>query len=217
MERERPVSLLIFGAGGHAKVVSDCAAAEYPQQVMLSGDTTKGRWRDVPVIPQRERSLTEWRDVCPNAFVAIGDADIRERVTLSLEAAGFALVTLLHPTAVVSPSVELGAGTLICPRAVINADARIGRGCIVNTGAIVEHDCKVGDFCHVSPGAVLCGGVTLGAHGQVCMGASVSQCVEIGRHSIIGGGAAVLSSVPEYVLAAGVPAEIRKRYPVRHD
>lgn len=216
MKNNPQIDLLIFGAGGHAKVVSDCAA-EYPQQVMLSGDTTKGRWRDVPIIPQRKRSLAEWRDVCPNAFVAIGGTDIRERVMLSLEAAGFALVTLVHPSAVVSPSAELGAGTLICPRAVINADARIGRGCIVNTGAIVEHDCKVGDFCHISPGAVLCGGVTLGAYCQVCMGASVSQCVEIGCHSVIGGGAAVLSSVPGHVLAAGVPAGIRKRYPVRHD
>lgn len=211
------VHLLIFGAGGHAKVAGDCAGAEYPRRIMLSGDAAKGRWRDTPIIPQSEKSLSEWKAVCPKAFVAIGDADIRERVTLSLEAAGFELVTLIHPSAVVSPSAGLGPGTLVCPRAVINADARVGKSCIINTGAVVEHDCEVGDFSHVSPGAVLGGGVTLGEHCRVCMGAVISHCVEVGRHSVIGAGAAVLAPVPAYVLAAGVPAGIRKRYPARRD
>jgi acetyltransferase EpsM len=207
------VHLLIFGAGGHAKVASDCGRVEYPRQIMLSGDEAKGRWCDVPIIPQREKPLLEWKAVCPNAFVAIGDADIRERVTLALEAAGFVLVTLIHSSAVVSPSAKLEAGTLVCQRAVINADAHVGKGCIVNTGAIVEHDCKVGDFSHVSPGAILGGGVVLGEHCRICLGACISDHMEIGGHATVGAGAAVLSAVPECVLVAGVPARIHKHYP----
>ena len=70
----------------------------------------------------------------------------------------------------------------------------------------------MGDFSHISPGAVLGGGVILGARCWVCLGAAVSDHVEIGPRTTVGAGAAVLSSLPGGVLAAGVPAVIRKRF-----
>lgn len=212
MEDKRQADLLIFGAGGHAKVASDCASEKYSRQIMISGDATEGQWRHIPIIPQSRRTLAEWKDVCPRAFVAIGDANTRERVISSLETAGFILVSLVHHSAAISPNAKLGTGTLVCPRAVINADARIGRGCIVNTGAVVEHDCEIGDFSHISPGAIVGGGVILGKHCWICLGASVSDHLEIGSHSIVGAGATVLSAIPSHVLAVGTPARVRKHY-----
>lgn len=197
-------------------MASDCARADYPQQILLSGDEKEDQWCGAPIVPQSKRSLLEWKALCPKAFVAIGDTVIRERVTLSLENAGFTLVTLVHPSATVSPSVRLGPGVLVGPGAVINADARIGKGCIINTGAIVEHDCKIGAFSHVAPRAALGGGVVLGPRCRVCLGAVISDHVTVGDYATIGAGAAALSSVPAHVLSAGVPAEIRKRYPVEH-
>lgn len=217
MKNERRIDILIFGAGGHAKVASDCARANYPQQILLSGDEAEGQWCGVRIVPQSKRPLLEWKALCPRAFVAIGDTAIRERVTLLLEDAGFTLVTLVHPWAMVSPSARLGPGVLVGPGAVINADAQIERGCIVNTGAIVEHDCKIGAFSHIAPRAVLGGGVVLGTCCRVCLGAIISDHKTVGGHAIIGAGATVLSSIPNSVLAAGVPAEIRKHYPVEHD
>ena len=216
MKNERRIDILIFGAGGHAKVASDCARADYPQQILLSGDKKEDQWCGAPIVPQSKRPLLEWKAICPRAFVAIGDTVIRERVTLSLENAGFTLVTLVHPSATVSPSVRLGPGVLVGPGAVINADAQIERGCIVNTDAIVEHDCRIGAFSHIAPRAVLGGGVVLGSCCQVCLGAIISDHKTVGGHTTIGAGAVVLSSVPNSVLAAGVPAEIRKHYPVKH-
>lgn len=192
-------------------MASDCAGPQYPRRLMLSGDGREGMWYGVPIIPQAARPLAEWKTLCRRAFVAIGDAACREAVLSSLEAEGFDLVTLVHPSAVVSSSARLGPGTLVCPKAVVNADARIGRGCIVNTGAIVEHDCEIGDFSHISPGAVLGGGAVLGRCCWVCVGAAVSDHVQIGNRSTIGAGAAVLSPVPGGVLAAGVPARIVKQ------
>lgn len=206
------IDILIFGAGGHAKAASDCARSLYPRQLMLSGDGTQGQWHDVPILPQSSQTLEEWRERCPLAFAAIGDAAQREALLASLEAAGFTLATLVHPSAVVSPSAQLGPGTMVGPQAAVNADAQVGRGCIVNTGAIVEHDCRVGDFSHLSPGTVLGGGVTLGARCWVCLGAAVSDHVKIGDRTVVGAGAAVLSSIPGNVLAAGVPARIQRRH-----
>lgn len=212
MKDRQLVDLLIFGAGGHAKVVSDCARKKYPRQIMISGDKTTSQWRDFPVFPQSTKSLAEWYALCPYAFVAIGDPVLRKQITSALEAAGFILVSVTHSSAVISPSAQISAGSIICPNAVINADVQVGKGCIINTGAIIEHDCKIGAFSHVSPGAVLGGGVTLGEHCRICLGANISDHIKVGSHTIIGAGAVVLSSIPEGVLAAGIPAEILKHY-----
>ena len=212
MEKVLIADLLIFGAGGHAKVASDCARMAYPNQILISGDDVEGEWNSVPILPQSSRSLEQWKMVCPRAFVAIGNGKIRKSVMAALEEMGFVIVTLLHHTAAVSPSARLEAGVLVCPQAVINADAHIGKGSIINTGAIAEHDCEIGDFSHLSPRAALGGGVVLGSRCWVCMGATVADHVMIGADTTIGAGAVVLDSFPGNVLAGGVPAKILKTY-----
>jgi sugar O-acyltransferase (sialic acid O-acetyltransferase NeuD family) len=209
---QQQCDLLIFGAGGHAKVVSDCASVQYPKCFMISGDNTASECNNIPILPETTKHLSQWRELCPNAFVAIGNNARRELVQNKLIDAGFTLVTLVHPSAIVSSSVVLGVGTLVCPGAIINADVHIGKGCIVNSGAIVEHECKIGDFSHISPGAHLGGGVVVGRGSWICLGTTVSNNVSIGDATVIAAGAAVLSDVPSSVLAAGVPAEIKKTY-----
>ena len=204
--------LLIFGASGHAMVACDCARWEYAHIVMLAGEETESVWHGIPIIPESRKSLQEWRDLCPHAFVAIGSAARREVVTGKLETAGFQLVVLRHPSAVVSASAILGDGTMIGPGSIVNADAELGKGCIVNSGAIVEHECRLGSFVHLSPGAVLGGGAVVGDRSWVCIGASVSDHVRIGADSTIGAGATVISDIPGNVLAVGIPARIKKAY-----
>ena len=212
MKQPEQFDLLIFGASGHAKVACDCARFAYPRLLMLSGDEIEGEWNGVDIVPESRKNLSEWHEVCSKAFVAIGNNQIRSRVQVKLDNAGFTIVSLFYPSAIVSPTASFGAGTLICPCAVVNADAKVGKGCIVNTGAIIEHECVIGDYSHVSPGAVLGGGVGLGAYAWICAGASIADHTSVGSHSVVGAGAAVVADIPEYVLAAGVPAIIKKRF-----
>ena len=212
MCQTQPVDLLIFGAGGHAKVACDCAREAYPHLLMVTGGDVPGEWQGIAIVPQATRTLDAWRTLCPRAFVAIGDGHARQRVTRALAEVGFTLVPLVHPRAVVSPSARLAAGVMVAAGAVVNADAQLDEGCIVNTGAIVEHECVVGAFAHLSPRAVLGGGTVVGAHGWVCLGAAVTDHVRIGDHTTVGAGAAVLADLPGRVLAVGVPARIRKQY-----
>lgn len=204
--------LLIFGSSGHAKVASDCARAAYPRQIMLGAEDRETTWRGIPVLPEAKMTLAEWKTFCPYAFVAIGDASRRELVTDRLEAAGFQLVTLRHPSAVVSDSALIGAGTLLCPGAIVNADARIGKSCIVNSAAVVEHESVLEDYVHLSPGAVVCGNALIGRKSWICAGAVVANGLSVGSDTIVGAGAAVIGDIPERVMAAGMPARIKKTY-----
>ena len=81
----------------------------------------------------------------------------------------------------------------------------------MSTNSSVDHDCKLADGVHVCPGANLAGGVTVGVKSWIGIGSSVKELVTIGSRSTIGAGAAVVSDIPDDVVAVGVPARIVKK------
>jgi len=111
---------------------------------------------------------------------------------------------IIHPSAFISPTAQIGPGAFIGPRAVVHARARIGPHAIINTGAIIEHDCVVGENSHIAPGTVLGGGVHIASDSLIGLGSRILPGVSIGHHVIIGAGATVLGDVRDGTTAVGV-------------
>lgn len=201
--------LAIFGASGHGKVVADIALLTGWCEVVFFDDawpalSSVGPW---PVTGNSGR-LIEQASMYDGVAVAIGDNRIRlERLRL-FEERGLPSVTLVHPSAVISPHASAGNGTVICAGAVINPFAQIGDGCIINTGATVGHDCVLADGVHVGPGAHLGGGGCVEQATWIGLGACVKQSVRIGGASIVGMGAVVIRDVLAGVTVVGNPAHV---------
>lgn len=81
----------------------------------------------------------------------------------------------IHPTAVVAPDAELGAGVSIGPHAVVESGARLGEGTIVGAGAYVGHGAVLGRQCRLYPLASLREYVRLGDRVVVHNGAVVGS------------------------------------------
>jgi len=75
-----------------------------------------------------------------------------ERATSAAFGLGLVVETVIHRSAIVSPSATVGRGTVILAGAIVNPEASIGEGCIVNSGAIVEHNVEIGGSPRVAPG-----------------------------------------------------------------
>lgn len=196
-------TLLVFGAGGHGRVVADAALAE-------------GRWGQVRVTDRDAAKvgsvlLPGLRVEAPadalagSAFVhvAIGSAGARAREAL---ASGRPLATVLHPHASASPFATLGEGCFVAARAVLAPGARIGMAVIVNHGAVVDHDVHVGAFSHIAPQAALGGGVHVGERVLLGTGACVLPGVRIADDVVVGAGAVVREDIDGPGTWAGVPA-----------
>ena len=140
-------------------------------------------------------------------IVAVGDNAVRERLGRKVTAARFRLVSLVHPSAVISPDVILGNGVVVMPLAVINAGACVNEGAIINTAAVVEHDCIIGAYAHICPRVALAGNVTVGERVQVGIGSCVIQGLSIGANSIVGAGSVVVKNIAADVVAFGNPAQ----------
>jgi len=212
---DRPAErLLVWGGGGHGKVVADLVRACGGELAgYLDSDPAKlgrvvepGGGRVVLTPGDLRDASGEIRrpDGVDGFALAVGDNRLRWECRLALT--GLPLPALVHPAAVVSPSARLGDGTVVFAGAVLNAAARLGEAVIVNTAAVIEHDCDLDDAVHVSPGAVLAGGVKVGAHAWIGAGATVIQGVRVGAGAVIGAGAVVIGDVPDGARVVGVPA-----------
>ena len=134
----------------------------------------------------------------------------RSRFTRQAETVGFRFATIVHPTAHVSGSATLGAGTIVGARVVVGAHTAIGRHVIVNRGALIGHHTRIGDHVSVQSGANVAGLCTIGDATYLGMGALILNTVSVGSHSVVAAGAVVTRDVPDNVQVVGVPAVIVK-------
>jgi UDP-perosamine 4-acetyltransferase len=211
-------SLVIVGAGGHARVLAEIVYLS--KQFQLVGFTDpdlklKGmKIFNAPVLGPDEILPNLRSQGVKNAIIGVGSSGNNHPRSLLFEEIiriGFDPACLIHPTAVLSSTVEIGRGVAVMARAVVNLNARLGDNVIINTGAIVEHDCVLGDHVHVASGACLAGGVRVGPKSHVGVAASSIQNISIGAECLVGGGAAVVGDIPDHSVALGVPARIVKK------
>jgi sugar O-acyltransferase (sialic acid O-acetyltransferase NeuD family) len=118
-------------------------------------------------------------------------------------------VTLVHPSATVLGGTVLGAGTIVSTGVLVGSNTRIGRHVFLNRGAMVGHHARIGDFVTIQPGANVAGAGEIGDQTYVGMGAVVLERLRIGRGVTIAAGSLVKRDVPDHVLVAGAPAEIK--------
>lgn len=191
-----PKDVIIIGAGGHGKVISDI--------VRTSGDNFVGFLDDSTEGSNIIGTVSACVELTDNYFiVAIGNNKIRRHIVNQYNNLKF--YTAIHPNAVVSRSAKIGEGTVVMPGSVINADAIIGKHCIINTCSSIDHDCRIGDFVHAAVGSRLCGTVSVGPETWIGAGATVSNNISICGHCMIGAGAVVIDNIDKSGTYVGVP------------
>ncbi|HJP60063.1 MAG TPA: NeuD/PglB/VioB family sugar acetyltransferase, partial [Gemmatimonadaceae bacterium] len=187
---------MVWGGGGHGRVVADVATAlGYEVIAFIDQDPDRlhshSKARATAFVPEKEfldpRSAEKW----DSARIVLGIGDNAARLKCFTGVAAGRLVSIIHPSAVVSSSVTVGRGSVVFAQAVVNSDAIIGDAVIINTGAVVEHDCVLGDGVHVAPGAILTGSVKVGKGTLIGAGVVVIPGITIGENSIVGAGTVV--------------------------
>ncbi len=197
--------IVVFGCGGHSKVVIDVLLEENKYQIKAVFDDNP----NVVELYGFKVFLNTNSDFFKNknTIIAIGSNQIRKKIATTLNTN---FVMTIHPSAVVSKFAKIGKGTQIMATAVVNPGVIIGDHCIINTGAIVEHDCMISSYVHISPNATLGGGVSVGGLTQIGIGASVLPGLQIGKNAQIGAGAVIIENVPDNAVVVGVPGRIIK-------
>jgi sugar O-acyltransferase (sialic acid O-acetyltransferase NeuD family) len=197
--------VIIFGGGGHAKVVLDTLQQTGICVQGIIDNKYQGELFGVKRYPNIPDHLAS-----SPAIIAIGDNRVRKRIA---ENFNLKFTSAVHPTALVSAHASFGEGAMVLHRSIIQAGATLGRHVIVNTAAQIDHDCTIGDYAHLAPGSILCGTISVGEGTLVGAGAVVKPNVRIGNWVTIGSGAVVVKDVPDYAVVIGNPGKILKFTP----
>lgn len=196
--------IVIIGAGGHGKVVANIAKLNRYEEILFLDDGDNKKINGLYPVVGTTSETANYRDY--DFIVAIGNNQVRNKITTSLIYNSYKVVTLIHPTAVIDETATIGIGSVVMANAVINAYAKLGKGCIVNTAATIDHDDVLEDYVHICPGAHIAGTTTIGYESWVGIGSSVINNITIVPKCMIGAGTVVVKSLLETGTYVGVPA-----------
>ena len=185
--------LLVVGAGGHGRSVAEAAALSGQFEVL-------GFLDDAAPVGERVLgsrvlgpvdSMADHFSVANHVIVAIGNNAVRKKLMQQLTEAGYAVATVVHPRAFVSPIAVVGQVSAIMAGTIVGTEARLGMGSIVNCGAVVDHQATVEDFGHLGVNASMAGGTVLGRGACMQAGSALGYGVSVASGAVLLPGTAI--------------------------
>jgi sugar O-acyltransferase (sialic acid O-acetyltransferase NeuD family) len=193
---ETKLPLLVLGGGGHARVLIETMRANGCSIMGIADPALAPTARGpggAPVLGGDEilGGLKADEVLLVNGVGSVASMAARDDLYRRGRERGFRFASVIHASAIVSPSARLAEGVQLMAGAIVQCDAVVGANSIVNTGASIDHDCRIGESVHIAPGATLSGGVTVGDRTHIGTAAVVIQGVSIGCDCLVGAGAVV--------------------------
>ncbi len=204
--------IVIIGASGHARVIIETVELNKKYQIYGLIDSFKPKGQKIlgyEILGTEDLIQDLMKKGIRKGVIAIGDNWTRYMMYTKIkeETPDFEFVTIIHSSAIISPSAKIGRGTVVLASVKVNTYAEIGDGCILNTNSSFGHDGRLSDFSSIAPGVTVGGNVAIGFCTAISLGANVIQGIVIGKHSIIGAGSLILHDIDDFKLVFGVPGK----------
>lgn len=196
------MKIIIFGSGGHARVVAEIVLRENKYQLVGFVDPLakhpKEKIFDLPI-------RKDYKGI-EGFVIGVGNNQNRAKRFKELKKKGLKPVCAIHPTAHIGRDVVIGKGSVVNMGAIIATQCVIGENSIINSGAIIEHEDKIGNHVHIAPGVALAGRVIVKDYAFLGIRSVVKDYITIGKKAIVGAGAVVIREVPDNTTVIGIPA-----------
>jgi len=195
--------IIVIGGGGHGKMCIDIIRQmkTYRLVGIIDSNLEIGvKTMGVPVIGREEDLEKLFKGGIKFATIGFGALHkpiIRQELFHKLKNIGYFLPNLIHPYAILEPSVTLGEGNQIMAGAILGSAVRVGNNCIINSGSIVSHDSFLHTNVHVTPGAMLAGSVIVESNTIIGMGVTIYNKVKVGSNVIISNGMNIINNIPD--------------------
>lgn len=205
------MNLVIIGAGGFAREMFDLANICYANEPNFK---VKGFLSDGPseieemgypaVLAKVDEYNIEDGDVF---FCAIGNLTHRVKTVNIILSKGGEFINLIHPTALLSPSVRLGIGVGIKAFCVLASDVTIENFTFLQSSVIMGHDVRIGEFCQINSFSFFAGFCAVGNRVSINAGAKLIQNSIVEDDATVGMGSVILRKVKKGTTVFGNPAK----------
>ncbi len=122
--------------------------------------------------------------------------------------------TIVHPTATVGTTCEVGAGSVLLAHADLTADVVVGRHVAIMPQVVLPHDVRVDDFATLASSVRVGGACHVAEGAYVGSGTCLREQITVGAWAMVGMGSVVTRDVPSERMWWGTPARDVDRAPL---
>ena len=203
--------LIIIGAGGMGRQVLSFAKScnGYGTDYDIKGflDDNPKAMNDFPGYPPVLGTVDGYQIEPDDVFFnSIGDIKAKKLCIQKILDKGGDFLTLIHPTAQVSPGTKIGKGCMISSYVGIGVETTIGDFCLIQSKATIGHDVHLDDYARIDCNVVLIAGVNVGKDVCIHTSAVVNHDVSLGDGSTVGAMSFVIKKVKPGQTVFGNPA-----------
>tara|TARA_Y100001970_G_C14233481_1_gene860270 strand:+ start:574 stop:1245 length:672 start_codon:yes stop_codon:yes gene_type:complete len=214
--------IIIFGCGGHAKIILDCI--ETTKKYKPIGFIDEKNF-DIPFSKKIKYlgSIKDFNKIIKNynlkttfGIVGIHSNIVRRKIVKKISKLNknFKWANIIHPSAVISKTAKLGSGNMILAGSIICSETVIHNHVSINTGTYIDHNNIFHNFSSTGPGVTTGGNVVIGHDSFLGIGCAVRHKILIGNNTVVGGQSFVCKNCKSNSLYYGVPSKrIKKRNP----
>ncbi len=204
--------LIIIGAGGMGRQVlsfaKSCDGFEKEYDIKGFLDDNPEAMKDFPGYPPVLGTVDGYKVEANDIFFnSIGDVQAKKNCISKILDKGGEFITLVHPTAQVSPETKIGKGCMIGSYVGIGVETTIGDFCLIQSKATIGHDVHIANFARIDCNVVVIAGVNVG--NDVCIHTSsvINHDVSIGDGATVGAMSFVIRNVKPGQTVFGNPAK----------
>ena len=201
--------IIMIGNGGHASVLTEILLQQKRNFKGFTAPQDQKNRFNLPYLGE-DKAIYKYHPDEIELVLGIGSINVsrkREEIFEQYKQHGFFFASVIHNSAIISPTVKIGEGLQIMANVVIQPFVEIDDNTIINTSTSIDHDCRIGKHCHLAPGSILSGNVSIGNSTHVGTGSNFIQNIKIGNYVLIGAGSLVITSINDNCKAYGVPAK----------
>ena len=204
-------NIIVFGAGEFGTLIQNVMSYNQDFQIAAFGDDnldkTKITTGDVPLFNQEDLFQFAKENEIKTAIMAIGDNRVRGVKYNLFKDAGFEMLSIVHPKALIDTEVVYGDNVIIEMGTAIHTRSTIGNNVFLGGDAMIGHHNTIGNHVLVGGNVSFGGAVIVEDYVSIGVGASIKPGVRLGKGCTVGVGAAVVKDVAPGTTVVGVPAK----------
>jgi len=210
------IKIVIFGSGGHAKVIFSEIIKLKKFKFLGFVDDYKKKGELIISLKKKNyynlgsiNGVLNKKGINFKGIIGVGFNFVREKIFKDIKKINnnFKFQQIISKDAIINSNVFIGEGTLVVSGATINTGTKIGNHCIINTSCSIDHDNKFSDFSSAAPGVVTGGNVEVGYKSCLGLGTMVKNNIKILDNTEIGFGSLVNKDCKKNSIYWGTPAK----------
>lgn len=194
--------VIFIGAGGHAAELREYIdlhnQARPADRMKVIGyiDDDKSNYKHYEFMEPFLGSIEE-HEVQKDSFylMAIANLEYRQPIIERFKKAGAKFTGLIHPTALIASTAEIGEGVVISHNASLGPKVKLGNFNMLNSRCTIGHDTVMGDYNFISPQVALSGYTKIGDNNLIGTNACTLPGKTIGNNNKIAAGMIVYKDV----------------------